>query len=158
MKFVEKNLMPYETVIYKSSLHWIVLLPPIFILASGIALYVNEIESLSFVFFFLFIATGIFSLFLYFTAEYVLTNSRVLMSVGVIKKETLQEPIARIKEIKVKQGFFGKIFNFGSFTFRELRRTKPTFFFVSKPLEFRKQIREQVFAIQEKGKRSEAIT
>ncbi|KAA3600058.1 MAG: PH domain-containing protein [Calditrichaeota bacterium] len=158
MKFVEKNLMPYETVVYKSSLHWIVLLPPIFILACGIALYTNKIESLSFVFFFLFLGTAIPSVVLFLTAEYVLTNSRVLMSVGVIKKKTLQEPIARIKEIKVKQSFVGKIFNFGSFTFRELRRTKPTFFFVTNPLEFRKQIREQVFVIQEKGKRSEAIS
>lgn len=158
MKFVEKNLMPYETVVYKSSLHWIVFIPTILSLSIGIALFLNQVQSLSFVFFFLFLVSAIPTVVLYFSAEFVLTNSRVLMSVGFLKKKTLQEPIARIKEIKVKQSFLGKMFNFGSFTFRELRRTKPTFSFITNPLEFRKQIREQMYSIQEKGKRTEAIT
>lgn len=60
-------------------------------------------------------------------------------SIGLIKTKSMQSPIKQITSIKVEQGFWGKIFNYGDIY---INTASGSFIFncVSNPTEFRDYI------------------
>ena len=50
----------------------------------------------------------------YFTTELAITNKRVIAKFGLISRSTIEINLQKIESIQVNQGFFGRIFNYGS--------------------------------------------
>ena len=93
MKYIDKYLLSDEKIIYRAHLHWIIFLWPIvwFLLA---LIFFGIGGSVSMVFGILFIAItighGLVSFVVYKTSEFGITNKRVLVKVGFIRRNSLE--------------------------------------------------------------------
>lgn len=65
-------------------------------------------------------ASGIGAVFLfsaaitYFSTELAVTNKRVVTKLGFIRRKTVELNIRNVESVQVKQGYIGRLFNFGT--------------------------------------------
>ena len=75
----------------------------------------------------------------YWTSEFAVTNRRVIMKQGFIRRKTMELMLGKVDSLSVDQGILGRIFGYG--TVRVTVATeKQGFSFLSNPLEFRRQV------------------
>ena len=151
MSYNEKNLMKGESLLYLSKLHWIIFLLPvvwfifaIFLLNNGNADKVGDL------FILIAIVTGITTFINFKTSEFGITNKRVIVKVGFIRRNSLEILLDKVEGIQVNQTILGRILGFGSITVSGTGGTKNPFHLIDKPLEFRMKLQEQIAAVQDK--------
>lgn len=76
----------------------------------------------------------------YAGSELVVTNMRVLIKTGVVRRQTLEMFISKIESIAVDQGFFGRIFDYGTVLIRGTGGFQEPFATIARPLEFRNSV------------------
>src|SRR6202035_3793946 len=76
------------------------------------------------------------------SAEFAVTNKRVILKTGFIQKETAEMFLNKIESVGVDQSIGGRIAGFGTIVIRGTGGTLEPFHRVSSPLEFRRQIQE----------------
>ena len=151
MSYIENNLLEGETILYRAYLHWIVFIWPMFwffiaiIFLSG-GSYLNIIGGLFMLFA---ISTGIISFINYKTSEFGITNKRVVVKVGFIRRESLEVLLNKVEGIQVDQGIMGRILGFGSIVISGTGGTKDPLHKISAPLEFRRRAQEQISLVQD---------
>ena len=143
MGYVDSNLLQGENVTYRANLHWAVFLAPIFffvIAVIGFALAVPVGV------FFLLVAlvVSLSRWLMYISSEFAITDKRVLIKVGLIRRRTVELLITKVETIGVDQGILGRIFNFGTITVTGTGGTKEPFASIADPLEFRKQVQARL--------------
>jgi len=75
----------------------------------------------------------------YKTSEFAVTNRRVIMKQGFIRRKTMELMLGKVDSLAVNQGILGRIFGFG--TVRVTVATeKQDFVFLANPFEFRRQV------------------
>lgn len=91
----------------------------------------------------LLVITGIFStvirLIISKTSEFAVTNRRVIMKQGFIRRRTLELMLGKVDSLSVEQGILGRIFGYGSVRVT-VATEKQRFDFLANPLEFRRQV------------------
>ena len=148
MSYVDQNLMNGENVMYRAKLHWIVFLwPVIWVVVAFLSADCNPLAAAMFVL--IGIATGIASVINYWTSEFALTNKRVMMKVGFIRRSTIELLLSKVEGIQVRQSILGRILGFGSITISGTGGTQDPFHKIDAPLEFRKKAQEQIALVQE---------
>ena len=85
----------------------------------------------------------------YLTSEFGLTNKRVMVKVGFIRRNSLEVMLAKVEGIQVSQGILGRILNFGSIVVSGTGGSKDPYHKISSPFEFRKKVLEQIILEQE---------
>jgi uncharacterized membrane protein YdbT with pleckstrin-like domain len=73
------------------------------------------------------------------TNELALTNKRAIAKFGLISLETVEINLDKIEGIRVKQGLFGKMLNYGTVTVQGTGGTHAIIPNISNPVEFRRQ-------------------
>jgi uncharacterized membrane protein YdbT with pleckstrin-like domain len=140
MSYIEKNLLPNEEITYRARLHWVIYSAPtlgftlaivVWILGSWIAGLVIGLIALA-----LLLPPWIKS----FSSEFAITNKRVLIKVGLVRRHSLELLLQKIEGIGVDQGIMGRILNYGTITVSGVGGTKEAFTMISAPLEFRRQV------------------
>jgi uncharacterized membrane protein YdbT with pleckstrin-like domain len=140
MGYVEKNLLPNEQVTYRATLHWIIYLVPMIVIlaAIAVALLGGGIAA---------IVVGVIGLLLMLppwikssSSEFAITNKRVLIKVGLVRRHSLELLLQKIEGIGVDQGIIGRILGYGTITVSGVGGTKEAFQRISNPLEFRRQV------------------
>jgi uncharacterized membrane protein YdbT with pleckstrin-like domain len=140
MGFVERNLLPNEQVTYRASLHWIIYLLPVIVLLAGVALalVIGGIAG---------VVVGAIGLLLMIppwikssSSEFAITNKRVVIKVGLIRRHSLELLLQKVEGIGVDQGIIGRILGYGTITVSGVGGTKEAFQRISNPLEFRRQV------------------
>jgi uncharacterized membrane protein YdbT with pleckstrin-like domain len=154
MSYIEKNLMIGERIMYRAKLHWIVFLWPIiwFVVAVlSLTKYGNTEggKILAGIFILLAIIMGIGSQIKYSTSEFGITNKRVIVKVGFIRRNSIEVLLSKVEGIQVNQGILGRILGYGSIVVSGTGGTKDPFRKISNPFEFRKKAQEQIAAVQE---------
>jgi len=161
MKFIRSALLPTETLIYSSHPHWIIFTPGIFFVA--IALFILFFGP---VYLFLDPSFTLLSLTLpqmlaglcafvgaywlfgalitYFSAEYGVTNKRVLMKAGLIRRDTSEIFLDKLEAINVDQSILGRILDYGSLCIIGTGGTRDVYYNVPKPFLFRQAAQQQV--------------
>ena len=144
--YARSTLSPNETPFYKTSLHWVV-----FLRFALMALLV-----------FLFIAMpfaialqaltgselGWFTLPLpalmllpptlaFASSELVITDRRVLIKTGIVRRQTLELFISRIESIAIDQGFLGRMWDYGTVVVRGTGGSEEIFEAIARPIHFR---------------------
>jgi uncharacterized membrane protein YdbT with pleckstrin-like domain len=76
----------------------------------------------------------------YITSEYAVTDKRVLMKVGLIRRASLEIFLDKIESIHIKQNILGRIFNYGSIIISGTGGSKDPFNYIPKPLQFRRKV------------------
>ena len=159
MSYVENNLVSGENVMYCARLHWIVLLFPGIVSAFlglpglmwlAVGLFSKKDSSTDGMVGMGFVLIVIGALFLLYgilrknSAEFAVTNKRVILKTGVVKRRTAEMFLQKVESIGVDQSILARIFNYGTVTVRGTGGTLEPFSHVSHALEFRRQVQEQI--------------
>jgi uncharacterized membrane protein YdbT with pleckstrin-like domain len=73
----------------------------------------------------------------YLTSELVITDKRVLIKVGFVRRRTIEMFISKIESIGVNQGILGRLFDYGTVTIRGTGGSAEPFKTIAHPLQFR---------------------
>ena len=166
MSYVDDNLISGESVAYRTSLHWIVLLWPAtitaFFVISSAALFFMAISrgsknggsviaimgGISLLVGAIVIGVGMLRR---SSAEFAVTNKRVIFKTGMLDRRTAEMFLNKIESVGVDQGLGGRLFKYGSIVVRGTGGTLEPFSFVPNPLGFRRQVQEQIERSQQLG-------
>jgi uncharacterized membrane protein YdbT with pleckstrin-like domain len=170
MGYVDRNLVPGETLLYRTRHHWLVLLGPIIggssLLVPGVALLAEAIavrDSVGLVVGSSTISPKVMAItgailvvaaiitFAYGVAkrnatEMAVTNRRVLIKTGMTSRRTLDLMLSRVESIGVEESAAGRMLGYGSVIVRGTGGTPEPFLMIAHPQEFRRAVQEQIGA------------
>jgi uncharacterized membrane protein YdbT with pleckstrin-like domain len=162
LSYVEKHLIPGETIQYQTKLHWIVMLRQALIAvvllliggsllfsawssrrkgsdASQAALRLVGIACVGlsgFSFSFGIARRG--------TTEMAVTNKRVIVKTGLAERRTTEILLSRIESVIVDEPVIGRILGYGTVIVRGTGGTPEIFEKIQHPLKFREQVQSQI--------------
>ena len=159
MSYIQNTLMSNEKVVFYTRPHWIVFLPAMIWLFIALLLFVfggllpfGKIVLLGLT---AYVLLGLFALLItlyhvlaslvdYTTAEYAITDKRVLMKTGLLHRKSLAIFLSKIESIHVDQKLLGRLCNYGSIVITGTGGGKDPFHYIPSPVEFRSIIQEQI--------------
>jgi len=159
VSYVEQNLIAGEQVLYKTGLHWIVLAGPIvlalFFGFPGLFLLIGSIATLSdkstggmgptgLVLLLLAAACVLLGYLKRKATEMAVTNKRILIKTGLLSRRTFELLLSKVESIGVQEGLIGRLLGYGSVVVRGTGGTPEPFSTIAHPLEFRKQVQQQI--------------
>jgi uncharacterized membrane protein YdbT with pleckstrin-like domain len=141
MGYVESNLLPNEQITYRARLHPIIYLFPLCMAAIAILVALGGGAwiaggVLGLIALVLFVPPWIRST----SSEFAITNKRVLIKVGLVRRHSLELLLQKVEGIGVDQGILGRLLGYGTITVSGVGGTKEAFRMISNPLEFRRQV------------------
>lgn len=144
MGYTERSLIAGETILYKTGLHWIVLLGPA-ILSGLLALFAvaslfAKLVVLGIIFM---TAAGVIlnvAILSRNATEMAVTNKRILIKRGFLRRDSLELFLSKVETIGVNQGFLRRMFGYGTVIVKGTGGTNEPFVKVRAPLEFRRQV------------------
>lgn len=154
MGYVTSNLMPSESVQAWGRVHWSIFVPGVFWLGvaaiPGVWALRNQNDaSLSALVWMAGLAAGLmliralWKLFwawiLVISTEVAVTNRRVMVKWGFIRRQTVELLHSKVESIQVHQSILGRILGFGSLAVNGIGVSSAPVPFISAPLRFRKQ-------------------
>jgi uncharacterized membrane protein YdbT with pleckstrin-like domain len=139
MGYIESSLLPDEKIVYKAKLHWMIVWKPCALIFLGaVFLLILPIAGV------IVLAIGIIALIPpvidYTTSEFGVTDKRVIIKVGWIRRRTLELLLRHVEAILVDQSVMGRMLNYGSVTLTGTGGVRETFDNISNPLEFRRRV------------------
>jgi uncharacterized membrane protein YdbT with pleckstrin-like domain len=161
VSYIEKHLIPGETLQYQTKLHWIVMLGhaglAAFFVATGVALLVFSWDtrknggSYSNAVIWIALAAFVVAAILFAVGlvrrnatVMALTNKRVIVKTGLASRRTLELLLSRIESVVVEEPAMGRILGYGTVIIRGTGGTPETFDNIAHPLEFRAQVQGQI--------------
>ncbi|HKV61075.1 MAG TPA: PH domain-containing protein [Candidatus Acidoferrum sp.] len=163
MSYVEKHLIPGETVQFQTKLHWIVMLGHVAIAA------VFELLAITFLitsfsssvgakgmpsrgavyfgaFLCLLVGAVLFCIGLLKrnATEMAVTNKRVIAKTGVANRRSIEILLSRIESVVVDEPAMGRILGYGTVIVRGTGGTPEIFEKIYHPLDFREQVQRQI--------------
>lgn len=154
MSYLEKNLIEGEKLMFRTGIHWSVLIGPAllaFVIAGGgVTLMVYRHDLL--------IAgvalLAIAGLILGYAAvkrdatEIGVTNRRVIIKVGMASRRSLEIMLPKVESIGIDEPFWGRLLGYGTVTIHGTGGTPEPFPKIAQPAEFRRHVQQQVDAQQ----------
>ena len=82
------------------------------------------------------------------STEMAVTNKRVLVKVGIMSRRSIEIMLSKIESVRVDQSLTGRMLRFGTIVVRGVGGTPEPFADIAHPLEFRRQVQEQIDRLQ----------
>ena len=149
--YVEKVLQPGETVAYKGTIHWLVYLSALFFAAIAAAAALAQavwgspdtggpalIVIAAAAFFAVISFTRAW--FRRFTTEIAVTDRRVILKHGFIRRQTVEMNMTKVESVDVDQSILGRIFDYGNILVRGTGAGLEPLHMISRPLAFRNAV------------------
>ena len=162
MGYIEKNLVPGETLAYRTGCHWVVLVWPVLVgIVTGILAFVFlasaylgtkkgstfpgmvVLGTLAGVATVVVIGAGIIRR---AATEVAVSNMRVLIKTGLFSRRRIEVLLPKVESISVDESILGRILGYGSVIVRGTGGTLETFNAIARPNELRRQVQEQIGA------------
>ena len=153
MSYVEKNLMPGERIESRANLHWLVFVLPILLFIAAIWLFSvggNIAKFLALILIVGALVTGLSAIIERQTCKFAVTNKRVLIKTGLIRRHSLETLLSKIESIGVAQSILGRILGFGTIVISGTGGSKEPFHRIADPMMFRRRVQEQIAAMDER--------
>ena len=160
MGYVERNLIPGETILYRTRHHWVAVLGTVvagtLLEIAGVALLLDEVvahapllpESVGIALAIAMVFGGslstVWSVVRRNATEMVVTNKRVIVKTGIATRKTFEMLLSRIESIGVEEPVWGRILGYGTLILRGVGGTPDEFDQIAYPLEFRSHVQEQI--------------
>jgi uncharacterized membrane protein YdbT with pleckstrin-like domain len=157
MSYVDENLLPGEHVAYRARLHYIIYAAPIAAAVLGVLcmIVVVAMQGAPWV-----LWLGVLSLVVaavlwlssYIkssSSEFAVTNRRVVIKTGIIRRHTLELLLQKVEGIGVDQTVFGRMLGLGSIVVIGTGGSREEFKNIANPLEFRHQVQAQAAGYDE---------
>lgn len=161
MGYIEASLVPGETVVYQTRLHWIVMLRHLFLgllllAVSGVLLsyllkqprfgatgqHLAEAGATAL------LVCGIVAILAGVVrrsaTEMAVTSRRVVVKQGLVNRKTIEMLLNKIETIEVSEPMFGRMLGYGSITMIGTGGTSEPFHKIAHPLQFRSAVQQQL--------------
>jgi uncharacterized membrane protein YdbT with pleckstrin-like domain len=156
MSYLDDHLLDGEHIVYRARLHWTIFTISIIVVLLGVALAII-LSIYEPAYWYIGAALAGIGLLLaigpainYTSSEFAVTNKRVLSKTGFIERESDETLLSKVEAIAVDQGVLGRMLGFGTVRITGSGGTEDAFPRISQPLEFRRQIQNQVVAFEER--------
>jgi len=163
LSYVEKHLIPGETIQYQTKLHWIVMLWHVVIAAVfellAMTLFVTSFSRPSgakampsrsavyvaaLICFLVGAALLCIGLLKRNVTEMAVTNKRVIVKTGLTERRTTEILLSRIESVVVDEPAMGRILGYGTVIVRGTGGTPEIFEKIQHPLKLREQVQSQI--------------
>jgi uncharacterized membrane protein YdbT with pleckstrin-like domain len=146
VSYIDQTLLADERVVYRTALHWIIFARGVFVLLVGLVVLVafSHVPVAGLVVLLLALLLLIPPFVAYQTTELGVTNKRLIVKVGFIRRRTLELLLRQVEAISVDQTLAGRMFDYGSITLTGTGGVREIFHRVREPLELRRRIQGQV--------------
>jgi hypothetical protein len=162
MSYVQSNLVPGETVIYETRLHWIVMLGHLavgclllLLLGALLLYYANNqtaigskelqvIKGGAAVLLVSGIIVILAGMVRRNATEMAVTNRRVVIKTGLASRKTIEMLLNKVESIEVSETTAGRTLGYGTIVVIGTGGTPEPFHKVAHPLEFRSQVQQQI--------------
>ncbi len=163
MSYVEKHLIPGETVQYQTKLHWIVMLGhaaiaglvgllaiaiPIMWASLGTKTKGSSVPGAAYLVALVFFLAGGALFFIGLlkrnATEMAVTSKRVIVKTGIVDRRTTEILLTRIESVAVDEPAFGRLLGYGTVIVRGTGGTPEVFEKIQHPLKFREQVQSQI--------------
>ena len=162
MDYIEKNLVPGESVLYKTRLHWIVMIWPLIagVVLGGIGLVfcVGGYEASSkggsykgmIIVGLLLLVTAVVLFGMGFvrqnSTEVAVSNKRVLIKTGFVSRKSIEVLLSKVESIGVDESGLGRMLGYGSVIVRGTGRRRRDFQQDCPPEQIQGQVQQQIGA------------
>jgi hypothetical protein len=173
MRYIEASLVPGETVVYRTRLHWTVMLRHIFL---GLLLLAGAGALLSYLYNHpglsktnehlteggaaALLACGIAAIIAGMVrrnaTEMAVTTRRVVVKQGIVNRKTIEMLLNKIETIEVSEPMAGRMLGYGSITIVGTGGTSEPFHKIAHPLQFRGAVLQQLERVSAAGPASPA--
>ncbi len=154
MTYVEQNLRSTEEIICQVKPHWIIflrtfvwLIITLLVLFFGMGSAIGQIQPIheapplyqiiAIITFCAALFSALGAFIKYASGEFAVTNKRVMMKTGVIRRSTTEILLSRIESISIYQSLLGRLCNYGSLTISGTGGSKDPFINLPDPLQLR---------------------
>jgi hypothetical protein len=161
MGYIEQNLVPGETVLYKTRLHWIVLIWPLLgaLLLAGLGIasvrlrhqvqFQGESYAPKMLMVGALLITAAAVLFAIGLArrnatEVAVSNLRVLIKKGFVARTSIEVLLSKVESIGINESAVARMLGYGTVIIRGTGGTFETFDRIAHPNEFRRQVQRQI--------------
>jgi uncharacterized membrane protein YdbT with pleckstrin-like domain len=151
MSYVENNLLVSEHLLYRTSLHWIIFATGAlwFVLAIIFLCIGKLLTYLGFIMLALTFYDFMISYVRYKTSEFALTNKRVIVKVGFIRRTIVEMFLQKVEGLQVDQPILGRLFGYGTIIICGTGGSRDYFAKIHEPFEFRKRVQQQIEIVLE---------
>lgn len=146
MSYIDETLLADEHVVYRTALHWIIFLRPVFVILVGLVLLIafRTVPLVGAPVLLLGVLLLIAPLVAYWSTEFGVTNKRMIVKVGFIRRRTLELLLRQVEALSVDQSLSGRMLDYGTITLSGTGGVREVFHRVREPLELRRRIQGQV--------------
>jgi uncharacterized membrane protein YdbT with pleckstrin-like domain len=143
--YVETILDPGERITYRAYLHWIVFALPIVLMLIGVAVLSFSQGDTAVVSIGLIISGFAALEFLKraidrWATEIVVTNQRVILKRGLIRRDTTEMNMPKVESVDVRQSILGRLLDYGTVIVRGTGGSPNPLAYVSAPLPLRRSV------------------
>ncbi|HLL26689.1 MAG TPA: PH domain-containing protein [Xanthobacteraceae bacterium] len=147
MSYVKEVLQPGETVLFASTIHWLVYLPAIFLLILAIvtmSLVASGHEflwqSISVVGFAASLLSAARAWFRRWTTEVAVTDRRIIYKRGFLRRHTIEMNMDKVESVDVNQSVLGRLFDYGDVLVRGTGVGFEPLHMIASPIELRNAV------------------
>jgi uncharacterized membrane protein YdbT with pleckstrin-like domain len=144
VSYIDRNLIAGERVVYRTHLHWLVLLPPLLfsvVILLPLAWYLTgDYRAYAWIPLLLAFLLMLPALVRRQSSDFAVTNKRVMMKSGVFTTHSVELMLNKIEAISVNQSFIGRLFGYGDIVVTGSGGTHEAFSRIQGPLEFRRAV------------------
>jgi len=146
VSYIDETLLADEHVVYRTALHWIIFLRPVFVILVGLVLLIafRKVPLVGAPILLLGVLLLIAPLVAYRSTEFGVTNKRMIVKVGFIRRRTLELLLRQVEALSVDQSLSGRMLDYGTITLSGTGGVREVFHRVREPLELRRRIQGQV--------------
>jgi uncharacterized membrane protein YdbT with pleckstrin-like domain len=153
MSYTTKHLMSGEEIMKETRLHWIVYVPSAILLALSILLFAaafaaGEAAKETLILPELFIGGSVFGALAAFvkrsSSEFVVTNKRVLVKRGWLRRRSTEILLRQVEGITVDQGILGRMLDYGTIVIEGTGSDRTPYKGIAGPMAFRLAVQEQI--------------
>ena len=149
MSYVEKVLQPGETLLYQTKISWTTYIPGLLVLIAAIVVYLVLLSLapspwVATVAGLIVLAVALYLLFWEWferwTTEIAITNRRVILKRGFIRRDTAEMHMDKVESVDVTQSILGRLLDYGDITVRGTGSGLETLRTIDSPIEFRNHV------------------
>jgi uncharacterized membrane protein YdbT with pleckstrin-like domain len=151
MSYVDEHLLAGENVVHRTKLHWVLFLTPAVIAGLLLLLFLpmavgsGDLGTGATILLVFIVLSGLLFLgrfITYKTSEFAVTNKRVIIKVGFIRRRSLEVLLQKVEAIGVDQPILGRLLNYGTITVTGTGGSREAFPQITDPLTFRRKVQE----------------
>jgi uncharacterized membrane protein YdbT with pleckstrin-like domain len=148
--YVDRHLQPGESVVYRTTVHWVVYMPAMLFLLAAVAVaiwfpvtdsaFVKAKPILIAILFGLSVLDWLRAFLRRLATELAVTDRRIVIKTGLIRRTTMEMNRSKVESVAVHQGIMGRLFDYGTVVVKGTGGGMEPLATIEHPLDFRSEI------------------